>query len=141
MVRKNERDESRFETADAALKLATHTHVICSNPNIFKPIYSRIISRMISEATLIYQKVRVGNNINVKTLQQAKTRLRLQTEALETCDALITDIMISKGLFHLRMQKICYWCSLVERTQTLITKWQDSDIKRYEKMGMIWDVG
>ena len=32
MVRKNEREPSRFETADVALALATHTYNITSNP-------------------------------------------------------------------------------------------------------------
>lgn len=138
MVRKNEREQSRFETADIALSLATHTYNITSNQKIFNPIHYRIISRLTSEATLIYQKVRVANEIKVNSEEDAKERLKLQKEALEICKALTSDIMISKGLFHLRMRRVIFWNSYIVRLEAMIKAWMESDKKTYKEKS--WDV-
>ena len=139
MVRKNEREHSRFETADVALSLATHTYNITSNPKVFDPIHYRMISRLTSEATMIYQKVRVANEIKADTVEDAKERLKLQKDALETCKALTSDIMISKGLFHLRMRKVIFWNNYIVRLETMIKAWMESDKKNYKAKS--WDVG
>ncbi len=139
MVRKNEREHSRFETADVALSLATHTYNITSNPKVFDPIHYRMISRLTSEATMIYQKVRVANEIKADTVEDAKERLKLQKDALETCKSLTSDIMISKGLFHLRMRKVIFWNNYIVRLETMIKAWIESDKKNYKTKS--WDVG
>ena len=141
MVRKNEREPSRFDTADVALALATHTYNITSNTKIFNPVHYRMISRLTAEATLIYQKVRVANEIRVITPEDARERTKLQKDALELCKSLTSDIMISKGLFHLRMRKVIFWNKYVERLETMIKAWMESDRKGYNSKWQNWDVG
>ena len=141
MVRKNEREPSRFETADIALALATHTYNITSNPKIFAPIHYRLISRLTSEATFIYQNIRVANEIKAATPEDARERYKLQKEALKTCKALTSDIMISKGVFHLRMRKVIFWNKYIERLEVMIKAWMESDIKNYNAKWQNWDVG
>ena len=140
MVRKNEREPSKFDTADVALALATHTYNITSNQKIFNPLHHRMISRLTYEATMIYQKVRVANEIRANTIEDAKERLKLQKEALEFCKALTSDIMISKGLFHLRMRKVIFWNKYVERLEVMIKSWMESDIKGYKAKWQTWGV-
>lgn len=141
MVRKNEREPSRFDTADVALALATHTYNITSNPKVFDPKHYRLIGRMTSEATLIYQNIRVANEIKAMTPEDAKERCRLQKEALTICKALTSDIMISKGVFHLRMRKVVFWNNYIERLEVMIKAWMESDIKGYKAEWQEWDVG
>ena len=141
MVRKNEREPSRFETADVALALATHTYNITSNPKIFAPIHYRLISRLTSEATFIYQNIRVANEIKATTTEDARERYKLQKEALKTCKALTSDIMISKGVFHLRMRKVIFWNKYIERLEAMMKAWMESDIKNYNAKWQNWDVG
>ena len=138
MVRKNEREHSRFETADVALALATHTYNITSNAKIFNQIHYRMIGRLTGEATMIYQKVRVANEIKANTIEDAKERLKLQKDALDYCKALTSDIMISKGLFHLRMRRVIFWNGYVTRLEAMIKAWMDSDKKGYKEKS--WDV-
>jgi hypothetical protein len=141
MVRKNEREPSRFETADVALALATHTYNITSNPKIFAPIHYRLINRLTSEATFIYQNIRVANEIKAATPEDARERYKLQKEALKTCKALTSDIMISKGVFHLRMRKVIFWNKYIERLEVMIKAWMESDMKNYNAKWQNWDVG
>ena len=141
MVRKNEREPSRFETADVALALATHTYNITSNPKIFAPIHYRLISRLTSEATFIYQNIRVANEIKAATPEDARERYKLQKEALKACKALTSDIMISKGVFHLRMRKVIFWNKYIERLEVMMKAWMESDIKNYNAKWQNWDVG
>ena len=141
MVRKNEREPSRFETADVALALATHTYNITSNPKIFAPIHYRLISRLTSEATFIYQNIRVANEIKAVTPEDARERYKLQKEALKTCKALTSDIMISKGVFHLRMRKVIFWNKYIERLEVMLKAWMESDTKNYNAKWQNWDVG
>lgn len=88
---------------------------------------------------MIYQKVRVANEIKADTVEDAKERLKLQKDALETCKALTSDIMISKGLFHLRMRKVIFWNNYIVRLETMIKAWMESDKKNYKTKS--WDVG
>ena len=141
MLRKKEREPSRFETGDAALKLSVHTMNITSNPKIFNPMHGGIINRLKSDSALIYHLVRTANDVRVKGEKDARKRTDMQNQAYELCDRMTTMIMISQGLFHLRFSKAEYWNSLVERTQVLIHKWQKSDFDRYKEKGYIWDVG
>ena len=141
MVRKNEREPSRFETADVALALATHTYNITSNPKIFAPIHYRLIGRLTSEATFIYQNIRVANEIKAATPEDARERYKLQKEALKACKALTSDIMISKGVFHLRMRKVIFWNKYIERLEVMMKAWMESDIKNYNAKWQNWDVG
>lgn len=133
MVRKNQRKPSDFDVLNVALDMTTYTIDILSNPKTFDPKHSKIIDRMIEEATAIYHYARVANGIRVYDKFAADERLRLQEEAEIMCERLTSDIMISHRLFHLRLQRINVWSEKVENTEKLLHKWHLSDKERYSK--------
>ena len=134
MVRKNQRSVSRFQTCDKALELAVYTSNILANEKIFDIKFKSTIDRIGSEATMIYHNVRVANNIKVDNYQEdsnpVQRRLSLESEALSLCDDLITDIMISQKLFHLKASRVRFWTQLTMETQSLIKSWMKSEIER-----------
>ena len=136
-VRKNEQTTSSFNTLDAILKLVSHTCNILSNEKIFIPKYQKFIDKMATETCMIYHKCRVANKIDTriedKTIfeERATQRLKLEREALDICEELHSDIMISQKLFHLKASKVKYWTKLTVEAQTLIGAWYKSEKKRY----------
>ena len=136
MVRKNERSVSKFNTLDSALKLVSYTSGILVNEKIFNPKYQKMIDRISEETMMIYHNCRVANNINVNVSGEelkynALTRLKLENEALILCESLITDIMISQKLFHLKASRVRYWTALTVDTKELIKAWYKSEKRRY----------
>ena len=134
MVRKNQRSISRFQTCDKALELAVYTSNILANDKIFDTKFKSTIDRIGAEATMIYHNVRVANNIKVNDYQtdtdSVQRRLTLENEALNLCDDLITDIMISHKLFHLKASRVRFWTQLTIETQSLIKSWMKSEVER-----------
>lgn len=134
MVRKNQRSISRFQTCDKALELAVYTSNILANDKIFDTKFKSTIDRIGAEATMIYHNVRVANNIKVNDYQtdtdSVQRRLTLENEALNLCDDLITDIMISHKLFHLKASRVRFWTQLTIETQNLIKSWMKSEVER-----------
>ena len=141
-VRVRNRTASNFETTDKALALATYTIDILDNSKTFDPKHERLIAQMQEEASMIYHKCRVANIKRVKPLETeedrivAKERLRLQMEAADLCEHLLSDIMISKKLFHLKASRVRYWGTLAKETEKLILSWHSSDKKRYRDYGL-----
>ena len=127
MVRKNKRKTSKFETHDVCLELATYTTNILDNEKNFPKDHEKLIDRMREEATAIYHYVRVANERDAKT--EKAERIRLQKIALQKCDELFTDIMISKGVFHVRTQRLLHWKGLVGNAKSHILAWNKSEMK------------
>lgn len=132
MVRKNKRSESRFAVLDICLKLATYTHDILANEKIFDKKYIKIIDRMADEASMIYHLARTANKLRADDVIQLKRRIELQKEILQICEELMTDIMISKGLFHLRASRVQYWGKLTKEAQDAVAAWNISEVKSYK---------
>lgn len=134
MVRANQRSKSRFETCDKALELVTYSCNILCNEKIFDPKYKTFIDKMASESSMIYHKVRVANSIRIddykKNVEEVQRRIRLEYEALNLCEDLLTDIMISQKLFHLRANRVRYWTKLTVDTKALIAAWIKSEKQR-----------
>lgn len=136
-VRKNEQSTSSFNTLDAVLKLVSHTCNILSNDKVFIPRYQKFIDGVAEETCMIYHKCRVANKIDMRTSDKqayeynAKERLQLEREALELCEHLHSDIMISQKLFHLKASKVRYWTKLTVEAQNLIGAWYKSELRRY----------
>ena len=134
MVRKNQRSKSRFETLDKALELVTYTTNIIDNEKIFDKKHQKTIDRISEEVTMIYHYCRVANTIRVndyqKEFEKVLRRIQLETEALDLCEDLITDIMICQKLFHLKASRVRYWTKMTVETKELITKWRESEKKR-----------
>lgn len=136
-VHGRDKSTSRFNISDMALDLAVYTENITSNPKVFNPTHQKVIDRITYEATAIYHKIRVANDQNVKKEPYRKeTRLRLQLEALDMIEDLKTDIMISKGLFHLRMKRIKHWNKQCNRIRDMVAAWIKSDREEYGKLGL-----
>ena len=132
-VKPSQRPESRFATGDEALKLATYTSDILANENVFDPKFKTTIDEIAYEARMIYHLVRVANDIVVKERGSAEAQARLarQKKALAICEDLRTDIMIAKGLFHLRARRIRYWNKLLKSTEKMIKNWHNGDVARF----------
>lgn len=136
-VRKNEQSISRFAVLDTALQLVSYTMQILSNEKVFIPKYQKLIDKMSYETTMIYHSCRVANKTDMRTdnpieyQYRAKQRLTLEQDALQYCEQLLTDIMISQKVFHLKASKVKHWTKLTSETQKSIEKWYDSETKRY----------
>ena len=128
-VRKNEQSISRFAVLDTALQLVSYTMQILSNEKVFIPKYQKLIDKMSYETTMIYHSCRVANKTDMRTdnpieyQYRAKQRLTLEQDALQYCEQLLTDIMISQKVFHLKASKVKHWTKLTSETQKSIEKW------------------
>lgn len=136
-VRKNDQTISRFNVLDQSLQLVGYTMQILSNEKIFITKYQKLIDKISYETSLIYHKCRVANKTDMRIKDQveynirAQIRLKLEREALQLCEDLQTDIMISQKVFHLKASKVRHWTKLTTETQNLIENWYKSEIKRY----------
>lgn len=139
MVRNNQRTTSTFTLCDKALDLAVYTTNILANDKVFDPKFSRVIDRIEAEATLIYNYIRVANDIAVRSTEdgrKAEERLRLQYEALNNIEPLKSDIMIAHKLFHLSGKRVRFWTNQVNEVKDLLNGWIKSDKKRYKELGL-----
>lgn len=132
-VRKNCRSDHRFTVLDRALDLYEHTSVLISNDKVFDRTYKSLIDRIDEEAMLIYHCCRSANeDFDARIKDEARTRIKLQTEAIEHCRHLKSYVMISGRKFRLRAKKVVYWTKLINAALDKITAWQKSEIKSYK---------
>lgn len=85
---------------------------------------------MQAEALRIYHNIRVANDKDVRKENEAKDRIRLQDEAVELCEFLITDIELSKKLVHMSAKQATSWTDDVREIRDRIKGWQRSDLDR-----------
>lgn len=136
-VRKNEQTPSSFAVLDTILTLVTYVCSILTNEKIFIPRYQKLIDKMLEESCMIYHKCRVANKINMRIKDEiiyrenAQQRLRLERESLRLCEELMTDIMISQKVFHLKASKVRHWTKLTMDSQNAIEAWYKSEVRRY----------
>ena len=71
---------------------------------------------------------KVGNDEGI-----LKERRRLQNEAIEECDHLLSEIQIAKMIFHLRTKRVKYWGGMVEELKGYLRSWRESDADRFRK--------
>lgn len=137
-VRKRDQSEHRFTVQDKALDLYNYTSDILRNDKVFDRKFSEIINRIDMEAFEVYHCVRRANeDLDNRIQDEAKKRIRLESEAVEHCSTLKTLIMLSKKKFHLRANRVAYWNGLVNAAMDHIKKWQASEIKTYnERFGL-----
>ena len=134
MVRVEDRGEGKFDTLTKALKLASYTIDITDNKKVFVPEHSKTTEQIVFLARDIYHKARVANNIRVGDDKELlMERRRLQNEAIEECDQLLSEIQIAKLLFHLRTKRVKHWGSMVEDLKGYLRKWRESDADRFRK--------
>ena len=131
MVRKEDRGRGKFDTLTKTLELATYTINIADNKKIFVPQHEKTTERLVYLARDIYHRCRTANNIRVATKEELLARRRLQNQAIEECELLLSEIQIAKLLFHLRAKRIRHWGKLVIESKELIRGWRESDSNRY----------
>lgn len=132
MVRKENRGEGKFITLTKALELATYTINITDNKKIFVPEHDKTTAEIVYIARDIYHRIRVANNIIVRSKEDLLLRRKFQNEAIDQCELLLTEIQIAKLLFHLRTKRIQYWGNLVEDVKHRVRNWRNSDYCRYK---------
>lgn len=126
---------NQLDTCWKARGLALHTIKICTNRNIFLPEYqSALTNDLIGLAKNIYFKVWRANNIRVTRKEHWNSRGNLQISAILDCNNLLAAIGLARALFHLKGKKVNYWSKLVKETKGLISKWHESDAKRYSNI-------
>ena len=136
-VRKNEQTTSSFNVLDTALKLSTYVCNILTNEKIFIPRYQKLIDKIMSESCMIYHNCRVANKIDMRNsddelyFERAKLRVKLEGEAIRMCEELLTDIMISEKVFHLRASRVKWWTKLTVEAKNSIDTWHKSELRRY----------
>lgn len=135
-VRKKDQSEHRFTTLDLCLNVYDHTSTVIANPK-FSACKS-LVERIDTEASLIYHCVRCANEDNDnRKKEEAEIRLKLQTEAIEHCLWLKTDIRLIQRKMHLRARKCIYWNKLVNKAMESIKSWHETEKRNYkEKFGL-----
>lgn len=117
-----------------ARELAMHTIRICTNENIFLPIYKEALTdKLINMSISIYLNVWSANNVRVTGSNEWSRRHTLQQQALMSCESMLALIGLSRQVFHLRNKKVNYWSKLLINTENSIRKWERSDVKRFSK--------
>lgn len=127
------RSENKLEVALRANELCIYTLQITTNEKVFLPqYYNALTSKLQNFAMNIYNNVWQANNIRVTNKNEFNERRRLQTEAIKNCNSLLSFIGIAHKLFHLKGKRMEYWSGLIYNTRDLISKWRESDNKRYK---------
>lgn len=134
MVRKADRGKEKFDTLTKALDLATYTINITDNKKIFIPQHDKTTERLVYLARDIYHRSRMANDIKVTTREELSVRRKLQNQAIEECDLLLSEIQIAKILFHLRLKRINYWGTMIVELKSMLRGWRESDSNRYRNL-------
>lgn len=80
-----------------ARELAMHTIRICTNENIFLPIYKEALTdKLINLSLSIYLNVWSANNVRVTRLNEWSRRHTLQKQALLNCESMLALIGLSR---------------------------------------------
>lgn len=131
MVRKEDRGKGKFDTLTKALELATYTINITDNEKVFVPKHEKTTERLVYLARDIYHRCRIANNIRVTTKEELIARRKLQNQAIQECDLLLSEIQIAKRLYHLRLKRVKHWGKMIIEVKELIRGWRESDSNRY----------
>lgn len=134
MARKADRGKGKFDTLTKALDLATYTINITDNKKIFIPQHDKTTERLVYLARDIYHRSRMANDIKVTTREELSVRRKLQNQAIEECDLLLSEIQIAKILFHLRLKRINYWGTMIVELKSMLRGWRESDSNRYRNL-------
>ena len=133
-VRKKDRTTHRFTVADLALDLYDHTTTVTANKKLFDPSVSELTNRINYEASMIYHCIRSANDDYDNRIQsEAKTRIELETKAMEHCRWLKTDIRLAQKKCHLRAKKCVSWNKLVNNVIAPLKSWRSAEIRNYKE--------
>lgn len=131
----NKRSQGKLEVCVQALDLCCYTLHIAKNKNVFTAEYQdSLTNKIIDTAIDIHSNVWGANNVLVKTADDYRIRRRMQDEAANKCNLLLSFIDIAKPIFHLTTKREIYWSKKVIRTRNLIRAWKSADYERYKKV-------
>lgn len=121
----------RFYAVAQARKLAAHTEHICENPNVFNPLYSRLIDDIVRTAEMSYVFAYYANKIRVGIDATYIRRKSYQDKAITEVEFLIPHIELAKDVFGLKNKKFNYWMGEAIKSRNFLRKWRDEDSIRY----------
>ena len=127
----------QLDALQKAQDLALHTIKITANQNIFRPEYQNALTNdIIRCAKDIYIHAGSANDIRVDgNKERLLERLKLQRTAIRECGDMLRLIDLARRLFRLKGNKVRYWSGLTRETAGLLTRWHESDLKRYRDAG------
>lgn len=135
-VVKGEREpgSDNLVTEDLARGLCVYTIQVCKNEKNF-PKRDRWIltSEIVKCAVKAYGKIREANSIKVKTEDDYKLRRRDQVKARKKLKRMEGLVEIAGDVLSLEEDRIVYWGNYIRQTLDLLTKWRESDRKRFTK--------
>lgn len=131
----SKRNENQtLKTLLLAMDLAYYTIKICCNENVFSPKYKNAVTDdLIRLAKDIYINCRTANGIKVETREELELRTGYQLRAKADCDTLLAELDIAKRVFHLSGKRVLYWGSKTMECREYITRWKESDVKRFKE--------
>lgn len=129
-VPKSQRSMSKLEAILAAKKLCEYTLQITANRNVFTEKYDALVKSINDTVQKIYINAFSANNIYVHDKISCLKRIDLQSNSILCCDELLALMDLAYSVFHLRMKRVDYWCSLVVNAKQLLKSWRKSDKER-----------
>lgn len=110
-----------------AKDLHKHTLLLTNNENKFTVNYRELTASICRHSEEVFIKCYLANEIFAKSKEAVARRVELQTEAIQSCDALLALIDLAYSFFKLRGKAVEYWSSLVIEERELITAWKRSE--------------
>lgn len=126
--------EPKFETGEAFKALATYTIQICKNEKNFPKRDRWVLTQeIVKTAVKACGHVMEANGIEVQTMEDYKARRGHQVKARAKLKKLNAYIEIAMMCLSLDADRVDTWEGYVMSCMTLLTKWRESDRKRYKK--------
>ena len=135
-VVKGEREpgSDNLVTEDLARGLCVYTIQICKNEKNFPKRDRWILTNEIVQcAVKAYGKIREANAIVVKTEEDYKLRRQDQIKARKKLKRMEGLVEIAGDVLSLEEDRVEYWGNYIRQTLALLSKWRESDRKRYAK--------
>lgn len=129
------RGEQKLEVITKAIELCERLLKAVQSEEMF-PKRSRwlIASKIASMAEDIQTEVRMANRIRVVYADDYLYRRKLQMQADCHCEALLSLIENAHRILSIDSRKVENWVGLIKQLEVLISKWRESDRKRYGEL-------
>lgn len=131
-VRKDERKDNRFQLPLKARQVAAHTLQITSNKNVFPVGVAEDLQKEVNQLAMnIYANVKTANDIDL--FKHREQRKKYQLEAYHQCIKLIALIDLTIPVYHFEKKRARFWCDITVEVRDGISKWIESDNRRYKE--------
>ena len=126
------RSENKLQAYKSTVEMTKYALQMVENEKIF-PKKSRwnLVSKIIDNCLESIIKIRQANKIQVKNVEQAMTRLKLQQDVLMHFDALWCLMTVSYEIYSIPTHKFEIWCNLLLAAENQVTAWKNHDKKCY----------